>query len=142
MYDLDDLGLTPNQMIEVKNADPILVAAWLERVDDPTIDNPVAWFLTGVRSGVSPNQLADQHRFRAIKRAEAWIVNAGLFCPSETDIEDELFDGVSAMLRHYAGEEPLREKMLALYRLERPRGEQVERESEERAERHRNARRA
>lgn len=139
MKEIKDLGLTIRQHEEIVGADPLLVAAWLERVDDDLIENPTAWFLTGVRSGIFPHQLADAHRASAIRRAERWIINAGLFC-NEQDIVDELFDGASPMLGRYADEEPLREKMLTLYRLERPRGEEVERASEERSRRFRESR--
>ena len=137
MREIRDLGLTLKQAEEVNKTDPLLVAAWLERVDDDLITNPTAWFLTGIRSGIFPHQLADNHRAQAIQRAERWITNAGLFCTTEADILDELFDGPSAMLRQYADEEPLRDKMVTLWRLERPRGYAAEQEAEARAARQR-----
>jgi hypothetical protein len=130
------------QTEEMLAADPLLVSAWLDRVSDPDVENPASWFLTGVRSGIFPHQLADQRRAQAIHLAERWIVNAGLFVPDETNVLDELFDGQSAPLRHYAHEEPLREKLLSLWRLERPRGEQTETEYLERALRQRASREA
>jgi hypothetical protein len=135
MRELKDLGLTLKQMEEVMQTDPLLVSAWLDRVDDPMIDNPTAWFLTGIRSGIFPHQLADQRRAKAIHRAERWTIDAGCFMPDETNYLSELFDGPAGMLRHWRDEEALKEKMLTLYRLERPEGERVEREFEERAAR-------
>jgi hypothetical protein len=140
MREIKDLGLTIRQHEEVLGADPLLVAAWLDRIDDPSIDNPVGWFLTGVRSGIFPHQLADQSRSKAIHLAERFISNAGMLIPDEANLLHELFEAPSAMLRFYADEEPLREKMLLLWKLERPRGEKIEAEYAERAARWRAAR--
>jgi len=135
MRELSSLGLTIRQNQEVLEADPLLVAAWLDAIDDPMIENPTAWFLVGVRSGLFPVQLADQRRAKAIHRAERWTINAGCFMPDEQNYLSELFDGPAGMLRHYRDEEPLRERMAQLYKLERPDAERVEREFDERAAR-------
>jgi hypothetical protein len=140
MRELRDLGLTSTQMSDVLAADPLLVSAWLDRVDDPSIDNPAAFFIVGVRSGIFPFQLADAHRAKRIKTAEHWIKNAGLFVPVESEVLHELFDGPSALLRSYADEQPLRERIVTLWRLERPHGEEIEAESLARSERIRESR--
>jgi len=70
-----------------------------------------------------------------IRQAEAWILNAGMFAPTEAEVIDELFHSTSALL---AGlEAQLGERMLALWRENRPRGEQTERDFEQRGEEHR-----
>jgi hypothetical protein len=128
MRELRDLGLTSNQMGDVLAADPLLVSAWLDRLDDPVIDNPTAFFIVGVRSGVMPVQLESQRHARASVRAERWIRNAGLFMPDETNLLSELFDPPAGMLRHFRDYELLRARMLALYHEVRPTGEEVERD--------------
>jgi hypothetical protein len=140
MKEIKDLGLTIKQHDEVLHADPLLVSAWLDRIDDPAITNPVGWFLTGIRSGIFPYQLADQDRATAIRQAERWITQAGLFIPDESNLLHELFDAPAAKLRGYADEQPLRDKMVTLWRLERPRGVKVEQEALERAARIRESR--
>ena len=139
MREIRDLGLTLKQTEEILAADALLVSAWLDRVDDPMIENRAAWFLTGVRSGIFPQQLADHRRMKMIHLAERWIAGAGLFLPDEASVLHELFEAPAAMLRHY-DEEPLREKMVQLYRQERPAGERAEREFEERMARMRASR--
>jgi|SRR5882672_9962365 len=124
--EIGDLGLTLNQTLEVSTLDSLLVAAWLAQVDDPHIVNPAAWFLTGVRSGVFPNQLSDQRRSRAVHLAERYIENAGLFIAGEDELLRELFGNVG-LLRAYDEDELLRQRMVSLWREVRPRGEAVER---------------
>jgi len=135
MLEIRDLGLTMSQMEDVLAADPLLVSAWLDRLDDPSIDNPTAFFIVGVRSGVMPIQLQSHTQAKAVVRAEFWTRNAGMFMPDETNFLSELFDPPAGILRHYADDEQLREKMLSQYRKVRPRGERVEQETAERAAR-------
>ena len=134
MKEIGDLGLTLKQTLEVSTYDSLLVSAWLNQVDDPDIPNATAWFLTGVRSGVMPQELRDVRREKAILRAQRWIVNAGYACRSEVEVVDELF-GRNGPLRDFAADEILGARMVALWRQERPRGEALERETEERFER-------
>jgi hypothetical protein len=66
--------------------------------------------------------------------AERWIRNAGIFLDRQSELEDELFDGQTAYLRRYREDDSLRQRMIALWEKERPRGEQAEQESLDRAE--------
>jgi len=138
MKEIGDLGLTLKQTLEVSTYDPLLVQAWLEQVDDPDIPNPTAWFLVGVRSGVMPTELSDRRREKAIHLAERWITLTGIFVDREAEVDRELF-GPGGLLHHYKDEDVLRHRMLTLWRLERPRGEDVEQEARARAERTREA---
>lgn len=75
----------------------------------------------------------EDDRETKIAKAEAWIRNAGLHYDRETEIEDELF-GDLGLLRNWAADEQLRQRILNLWRQKRPAGEQTEREQIERAE--------
>lgn len=67
-------------------------------------------------------------RKRREHAAEIWIRHAGLYFDRETEIEDELF-GATGLLHAYSKDPELRERMIELYRAERPRGETAEQAS-------------
>jgi len=68
--------------------------------------------------------------------AEVHIRTALLYCDRESEAMDALF-GHFGLLRAYAGDEVLRQRMLDLYREERPRGEASELAELERADQRR-----
>jgi hypothetical protein len=72
-----------------------------------------------------------EHR---ITVAEIRIRNALIYCDREDEVEDELCGGFG-LLRAYADDELLVERMLALWREQRQRGERAEQESNGRADR-------
>lgn len=76
-----------------------------------------------------------------IAKAEAWVRNAGVHYDREAEVEDELF-GCLGMLRDYASDELLRERLLRLWRERRPAGERCERDVVDRAESWRRTRKA
>jgi hypothetical protein len=112
---LDQLGLTPIQMGEVRSADPALVAAWLAAASLPEIKSPAGFFLVGLRSGLSPAVVADATRARKIRTASAWIRNVGAIV-SEDEMAEELFDGRGAQLARWRDDDGLREAMRVLWR--------------------------
>lgn len=67
-----------------------------------------------------------------IARAEKWIRAAGVHYDRENEVIDELF-GDHGMLRTWKSDEMLRARLAALWREQRPRGEQTETEAEARA---------
>jgi hypothetical protein len=94
-----------------------------------------------VRSGwavlykVVTSQVADitvsdvGERTKRIKKAELWIEYAGCYFDRETELLDEVF-GSRGLLRQWAKDDTLRERILAKYRELRPNAENLERESE------------
>lgn len=60
-FGVEHLGLTPNQLFEVSQADPQLVSSWLASSAGAAVRNPAAVFLAGIRSGVPPRR--DQSRY-------------------------------------------------------------------------------
>lgn len=135
MLEISDLGLTIFQMMEVDDTDPVAVDAWLAAAARPEIRNPTGYFLKGLRSGELPGDNRPE-RAHDILRAERWIENVGLLYDHEEPVIEELF-GERGMLRHQAGDAQLQERLLALWRRHRPRGEQVEQEFLARAARNR-----
>lgn len=77
----------------------------------------------------------DRDRERARQRASQWMRTAGMHFDREDEVRDELF-GERGMLRQFAGDTDLVDDLLELWHEQRPRGEQVEREAEERARRY------
>lgn len=57
--------------------------------------------------------------------AETWIRNAGAYAPTEQSLLDALFDE-HGPLKAWAHDQHLRDRMLAVYRTERPRFEKTE----------------
>jgi hypothetical protein len=81
----------------------------------------------------------ERDKAKAVERAEQWIRAAGVLFDREAEIEAELFE---RMLRPYANDSELRERLLQLWHDERPRGELAEQEASEHATRVREARHA
>ena len=141
MY-LDELELTPNQRDEVNDADPALVAQWLEALSTKSgIKSPTGWFLKGLRSGKPPGYTRDASQARATDLAERETRNALLYCPDEADYLSAIFDH-SGRLHAQADDRELRERMAQLWRTQQPRAQQAEQEMLERAARHRASRQA
>jgi hypothetical protein len=131
MLEISDLGLTFFQIAEVNNADPGVVAAWLESAGQPEIRNPAGFFLTGLRSGMLPDSDRPE-RAHLVLHAERWVEQVGILYDQESAVLGELFDR-NGILRHHAGDVQLQKRMLSLWAKGRPSGEQVEREQRERA---------
>jgi hypothetical protein len=77
---------------------------------------------------------AKVEREKRIRNAERWIRNAGIHFDRAREVEDELFGDVGK-LRAYAEDDQLRQRLLDLWRQERPRGVRTEVEAAQRAER-------
>ena len=75
---------------------------------------------------------ASQAKAAAVARAEQWIRTAGLHFDRQEEVHSELFDE-GRQLHAYADDEELADRLLALWRDVRPRGEQVEAEAVRRA---------
>jgi hypothetical protein len=135
--ELEDFDFSEDQLAELRGYPEELVKAWIKASTHPSVKSPAGFVLTGVRSGVMPfGQGGDESkRATAVRLAERWITNAGMFCPSPAEVESELFDGPASPLRYYREDGALRERMVTLWRLERPYGEQTEKEFLERAAR-------
>lgn len=75
-------------------------------------------------------------RERLVHLAENYIRNAGLYEPDEASITDALF-GPRGSLRAWADDEELVQRMIDLWKREHPRGVRADKESDERAAKHR-----
>ena len=142
MLSLYDLGLTHLQMSEVSSANPELVDAWLHAAGAPKIKSPTGYFLSGLRSGVMPVSQDIDARRAAVRLAELWITNAGLYVPTEHEVLSELFERSGSHLHPWYDDEDLRAQMVDVWQHERPRAERAEREQQERADRQRAAAKA
>lgn len=142
MLSLFDLGLTHMQMQEVAAADEVLVEAWLHAASAPKIKTPAGYFLTGLRSGDMPLSQNIDARRAAVRLAELWIVNAGLYMPTGEEVLHELFERNGSRLHPWYDDEDLRAQMLDVWENERPRAARAEREQRERAEHHAEATKA
>jgi hypothetical protein len=90
-----------------------------------------------------PDVVADDEaeRIRKVALAETWIRNAGLLLDRRDELEDELF-GERGRLKPWADDELLRRRLVELWQEQRPTGEQIEREVEERMTHYREIREA
>ena len=140
MLEISDLGLSFSQLVEVEDADPALVEAWLAEAAKPEIRSPTGLFLNGLRSNQPPHGPSVE-RVGLVRLAEQWMERVGCLYPSEQSALDELFDR-TGVLRLHDGDEELRVRMGALWHRYRPLGAQVERESAERGKKAKEARRA
>lgn len=132
MLSLYDLGLSHMQMKEVGEADSELVDAWLRAAGAPKIKSPIGLFLSGLRSGDRPLSENVDLRRKAVRLAEAWITNAGLYVPTEAEVISELFERSGSHLRPWYDDEDLRAQMIDVWEHERPRAERAEREQRDR----------
>jgi hypothetical protein len=137
--ELDDFDFTPDQRQELEQYPKELIAAWIKASTHPSVKSPSGFVLSGIRSGAMPFGLSsdDERRSLKVRQAERWITNAGIFCPTAQEVLDELFYGPSSLLRYYRADDALRGRMVTLWKLERPYGEQTEQEFLERAARNR-----
>ena len=115
MLGIDELGLTPIQVNEVRSADQNLVVAWLAAASAPGVKSPTGLFLAGIRSGQTPGVVADSVRARKVRTARAWIRNVGAIV-SESEMIEELFDGTNAQLARWRSDGELREQMSEAWR--------------------------
>jgi hypothetical protein len=111
--ELHELGLTPTQLAELRDADQALVTAWLEATSKLAgeLKRPAGYLLAGVRSGEPPAAQVDRERELQVHLAERFIVNAGWLLPTEAELVDELF-GRHGKLRAWAGDELLVSRMV------------------------------
>ena len=115
--ELHELGLTPTQLAELRDADQTLVTAWLEATGKLAgeLKRPAGYLLAGVRSGELPAAQVDRERELQIHLAERFITNAGWLLPTEAELIDELF-GRHGKLRAWAGDELLVARMVDAWR--------------------------
>lgn len=73
----------------------------------------------------------ESERDEKVARAEAWVKTAGLHFDRPSEIVEELF-GDRGPLKTWATDSDLVARMVELWNEQRPRGEQVEREAEQR----------
>ena len=88
--------------------------------------------LNAIASGLDIVVTDRNERGLALRQAEQWVRNAGLYFDREDEFEDELF-GDGGMLRAFRTDDELRTHLIDLWRSERPRGKQAEDDAEERA---------
>lgn len=108
---LSEMGLTPSQQREIEESDPGLVEAWLDAVGNAgsSLKSPTGFFLTGVRSGVSPHALTDDR----VRLARVRIRNLRHELVSEADAIEEIF-GKGGLL--YGRDDPaLRSDIAAIW---------------------------
>jgi hypothetical protein len=117
MLELADLGLTMFQILEVEEADPAVVDAWLARASDPEIRSPTGFFLKGLRTGKPPDDRLPE-RARIITVAEHWVERVGCLYDRESDMLGELFD--QGLLRHLADDVELQKRMVTIWAKHRP----------------------
>jgi len=115
--ELGDLGLTSAQAAEVELADKALVRKWLDACGRRSgLRSPAGWFLSGVRSGNSPDSLPDGAcKAQAVRLAERRIANLGHQLPSEAELIEELF-GKRGLLEPWAGDDALRARMIDVWK--------------------------
>jgi hypothetical protein len=139
-------GELEQDVIDAFQAHPAAVVAAIKRISERYSEGKVRapWPVLRVEAqrmmiapaavvGADGTELAD-----AIETAEAWISNAGCHFDREDEVATELFE--RGPLRYFAEDEQLQARMLELWREQRPRGELVEQEAEERAARLREVR--
>lgn len=88
-----------------------------------------------------PNVVAtdESERARKVALAETRIRNAALLIDRQDELEDELF-GERGLLKAWADDEALRRQVVEFWREQRPTGERIEREAEERMAHYRETR--
>jgi len=113
---IENLGLTPGQLAEARDAEPGLVEAWLEATAQTTgLRSPAAWFIAGVRSRQQPAGVDDGKRILLVRLAEARVANIGHVLPDEHELREEIF-GRRALLEPWAGDAELVARMVSLWR--------------------------
>jgi len=75
---------------------------------------------------------ANDDRERHIRLAETYIRNAAIYCPTETELVDEIF-GDHGRLKPWAADDALRDRILELYRTDHPRALTAEADARARA---------
>ena len=145
---IEHVGTAPPAHIEerilvVFSGHPALVAAAIEHVqrryDSGMIRSPwpvLAKHAEEAVAGLNATDVrasAQPDRDQQVRRARHWIIQAGYQYDRLDHVEDELF-GERGIVPGCT-DDVLRAELIELWRAERPRGEQVEREAIERAER-------
>jgi hypothetical protein len=139
---LADLGLTPTQHAEVAQHDPDYVQAWLDQLEAAKAKTPVAWFLSGIRSGRLPGEPnTDAEKAKQVRLAETYVRNAGLYESSADYLLDGLF-GERGRLRPWADDQVLRQRIADLWEHEQERVRRSEAELEARIAAYRKRREA
>lgn len=132
-------GTTENAVIEVFRDHPALVVATIEGIAERKKLGKVrsGWAVLKAEvqrvSAVEDIVVNDEgERTRALARAETWMRTTGVHLDRESEVEDELF-GEHGRMKRWQNDDLIRQKLLALWEKERPRGVAVEEEAENRA---------
>jgi len=136
---------TEARVISVFESKPALVAALVDEVGNSYARGNVrsAWALLAHRldEAVAAEERSssiyatdETERDAKVARAEKWVRSAGVHYDRADEVVDELF-GDHGMLRAWAYDDELQERLIGLWRAQRPRGEKTEREAEERQRR-------
>lgn len=85
--DINELSLTPNQLMEVDRLDRDFVDAWLAELDAKraTIKSPTGFFIAAIRTGQLPAASVATDHLKHIRGAERWIRNVGNLIPAEDE---------------------------------------------------------
>lgn len=131
-YEKDDAAIA-----DAFNRHPAAVLAEIARVAQAYADGKIHTPWRALTSRL-PRIEQDHHTVDLttdlrIRQAEAFIRNAGIYCPTETEIRNELFHDSSALLASL--EDELADRMLALWHHEQPRAHHAEADRTARAER-------
>jgi hypothetical protein len=125
---------TEADALEVFEREPATVAAAVEHIGRQVAAGSVrsGWAVlrAHLRSSAAAGEVvADDAREleRELALAEAWVRNAGVHFDRELEVDEALFDE-RGRLHAWAGDELVRERLLELWRAERPRCERAERD--------------
>lgn len=138
LYGAGPHALTEEEVRSVFSEHPGLIHNAIERIGNDyangKVFNPWGLLRTEARAiAAAPVEnihvTDNRDRDKRAAKAEAWIRSSGIHLDREAELTDELFDRPDATLKAWRSDTELRERMAALWRKERPRGEQAELES-------------
>lgn len=129
------------RILDVFATHPQLVARAIDQIAASyaagKVRSPWAVLATHIERAAEPGEnvisIDSTDRARRIQRAEQWIKAAGIHFDDVNEVQDELFNA-RGLLRDYAKDEKLVERILHLWAEERPTGLQLERDADARAE--------
>jgi hypothetical protein len=134
------LAETEDAIVAVFEQQPLAVLRAIDEVAEQVVAGKVrsGWAvlrkrLEGATEPRSDIVVEADEREARVAAAEAWLRHAGLHFDREQEVVEELF-GERGRLHPYEDDELLRERILRLWREQRPRGVQVEREAAERVQ--------
>lgn len=139
------------RIIDVFSKHPVVVTQGIEHVRErydrglvrspwPVLAKHVEEERDAAERATSVRATDTSDRRKLVERADCWIRSTGHYFDSEGELLDELFGDVG-MLRQYAKDDELRERLLMLWRQRRVEVEIAEREYAQRVEREREERR-